>query len=146
MKPLVISLLLFAAACAAQTSTASSSSADEQQVRNSIDQIVQAVLHYDTAALNRLYADDFVALRADGTLQSKQERIQSLSSTRPEQIQVSNVQVRLKGDTAVATLDTIQKAKDGKEVRARFLQVWEKHGGHWQEAALAGGRLEQGTH
>lgn len=97
----------------------SSSSADEQQVRNSIDQVVQAVLHYDTTAFNRLYADDFVALRGNGTLQSKQERIQSLASTRPQHIQSSNVQVRLKEDTAVATLDTIQTAKEGQEMRAR---------------------------
>lgn len=64
-----------------------------------------AVLSSDTGAMNSLLADDYTAITANGTLQTKQDWLASLRSGRVHitTLDITDRKVRFYGDTAVVT-------------------------------------------
>jgi ketosteroid isomerase-like protein len=81
----------------------------KHESRHEIDQMEEAwrnaVLKSDTALMDSLLADDFMAISANGTLQTKEETLAKLSSGRVHYtgLEVSDRKVRFYGTTALVT-------------------------------------------
>jgi ketosteroid isomerase-like protein len=77
--------------------------------RHEIDQLEEvwrnAVLKGNTAAMDSLLADDYMAITASGTLQTKEQALDNLKTgrTRITALDVSDRKVRFYGTTAVVT-------------------------------------------
>ena len=140
MRPtfVVLILLVTAALVPAQKqsgSTAQHASVD-QIIRTLDNERIQAQIHADAAALDRIYADDFVGVGPSGTVRTKPQVIADFTSARLkfQSITTDEVQVRVYGNTAVETGRSIMTGEDkGKTVpqHTRFTRVWVKQHGRW---------------
>jgi ketosteroid isomerase-like protein len=81
----------------------------KHESRHEIDQLEEewrnAVLKSDTALMDSLLADDFMAISANGTLQTKEQTLAKLSGGRVHYtvLEVSDRKVRFYGTTALVT-------------------------------------------
>ena len=101
---------------------------------------IQAQVGADAAALNRLYAEDFIGIGPSGTVRTKAQVIADFTSgsLRFQSITTDDVQWRVYGDTAVETGRSTMNGQDrGKTVPRdnRFTRVWVKRQGSWQLVA-----------
>ena len=90
--------------------------------------------------LASLLADDFVITVEDGTTYSKTGYISHSAepSTRVEVAEISDIKVRMHGNTAIVTGAYYERgATDGKhyEYHDRFTDTWMKTGSRWQVVA-----------
>ena len=101
---------------------------------------IQAQIGGDAAALDRLYAEDFIGIGPSGTVRTKAQVIADFTSgsLRFQSITTDDVQWRVYGDTAVetgrSTMDGQDKAKAVPRDN-RFTRVWVKRQGRWQLVA-----------
>jgi len=101
-------LIPIAIACA-QTARAGMPRTQKHEVRHEIDQLEDtwrdAVMKGNTAAMDSLLADDYMAISASGTLQSKQQTLDNLRSGRVHftTLDISDRKVRFYGTTALVT-------------------------------------------
>jgi ketosteroid isomerase-like protein len=81
------------------------SASAEVAVRQLHSEIVQAQLNSDTAALDRLWADDHIFTNPLGAVQTKAQRLAEIQSggRKLELFSVVDVQVHVYGNTAVVT-------------------------------------------
>ncbi|HTW31277.1 MAG TPA: nuclear transport factor 2 family protein [Candidatus Sulfotelmatobacter sp.] len=129
--------------CAAQRVTVRPrmvSGADEQEtVREIIDmerQSREASIHRDAEFCQRALADDYVAITPLGQVTTKQDTISARKSgqLRYETINVSDMVVRVYGDTAVVTARADVKGHQmGEDFSGpyRYTRVWVRRTGHW---------------
>lgn len=101
---------------------------------------IQAQIGADAAALDRLYAEDFIGIGPSGTVRAKEQVIADFTSgnLRFQSITTDEVQWRVYGDTAVETGRSTMNGQDkGKTVPRdnRFTRVWVKRLGRWQLVA-----------
>jgi len=101
---------------------------------------IQAQVGADAAALNRLYAEDFIGIGPSGTVRTKAQVIADFrsGSLRFQSITTDDVQWRFYGDTAVETGRSTMNGQDrGKTVPRdnRFTRVWVKQQGRWRLVA-----------
>ena len=89
--------------------------AQKHESRHEIDQLEDewrsAVLNSDAKAMDSLLADDYMAITASGTIQTRDEALQNLRSRRVHitSLTITDRKVRFYGTTAVVTsLATIQ--------------------------------------
>ncbi|MGA2022021.1 MAG: nuclear transport factor 2 family protein [Candidatus Sulfotelmatobacter sp.] len=109
------------------------SSGDEQDVRIAVEKVQQAILKHDANALDQLYGDDLTVHYADGSTADKSARIKTATTT-GRGFRVSEEKIKLYGTTAVVT-GISSSNKDAPS--SRFMQVWVKRAGGWQEVALS---------
>lgn len=135
-------ILLIAAAATAQTLNESRvrNNGVQQTIRKLDDERIQAQIHADPAALDRLYADDFIGVGPSGTVRTKPQVIEDFTSGKLkfQSITTDEVQVRVYGITAVETgRSTMQGQDQGKPVpqETRFTRVWVKQQGRWRLVA-----------
>ena len=112
----------------------------EQTIRQLDNERIQAQIHADAAALDRLYADDFIGVGPSGTVRTKPQVIADFTSgdLKFQSITTDEVQVRVYGNTAVETGRSTMTGQDkGKTVPSdtRFTRVWVKQRGHWRLVA-----------
>ena len=98
---------------------------------------IQAQIGADAAALDRLYAEDFIGIGPSGTVRTKPQVIADFTSgnLRFQSITTDDVRWRVYGDTAVETGRSTMNGQDkGKTVPRdnRFTRVWVKRQGRWQ--------------
>ncbi len=108
----------------------------------------QAVLKGDTAALDRMTADDYTVINISGQLLTKAEVVKAIKSAslKYEQLENDEIQVRVYGDTAVLTGRTTQKGQfNGKDIsgQTRFTRVYLKQHGKWQAVAFQATRIAE---
>ncbi|MBV8543477.1 MAG: nuclear transport factor 2 family protein [Acidobacteria bacterium] len=101
---------------------------------------IQAQIGADAAALDRLYAEDFIGIGPSGTVRTKPQVIADFTSgsLRFQSITTDDVLWRVYGDTAVETGRSTMDGQDkGKAVPRdnRFTRVWVKRQGRWQLVA-----------
>jgi ketosteroid isomerase-like protein len=101
---------------------------------------IQAQIHADAAALDRIYADDFIGIGPSGTVRTKPQVLADFTSgdLRFQSISTEDVQVRVYGNTAVETGRSIMNGQDKGQVVPRdnrFTRVWVKKQGHWRLVA-----------
>jgi ketosteroid isomerase-like protein len=142
---LILILLVHASYAPAQRREADHSSSarasTEDEIKNLEEARNQAVVHGDAAALDRMTSDDYTFITLRGELRTKSEIVQGFrsGSFHYESRQISDLKVRVYGDTAVVTGRSIQKGmENGKDYSGdyRFTRVYVKQNGHWLSVAL----------
>jgi len=131
---MMASLLLLAAVCA----NAQSQSVDE--IRKIDRERIQAQIHADHAALDRIYADDFIGVGPSGTVRTKREVLADFASgsLKFQSITTDDVRIRVYGNAAVETGLSTMKGRDAEKVvpeENRFTRVWIKEDGRWRLVA-----------
>ena len=112
----------------------------EQAIRQLDNERIQAQIGADAAALDRIYADDFIGVGPSGTVRTKTQVITDFTSgdLKFQSITTDEVQVRVYENTAVETgLSTMVGQDKGKAVPrdTRFTRVWVKQQGRWRLVA-----------
>src|SRR5919199_6234319 len=112
----------------------------QQAIRRLDNERIQAQIHADAVALERIYAPDFIGVGPSGTVRTKPQVISDFTSggLRFQSITTDDVQVRVYGNTAVETGRSTMNGQDkGKAVPrdTRFTRVWVKQQGRWRLVA-----------
>ena len=112
----------------------------EQTIKQVDNERIQAQIHADAAALDRIYADDFIGIGPSGTVRTKAQVLAVFTSHHLtfQSITTAEVQVRVYENAAVETgLSTMIGQDKGKTVPRdnRFTRVWVKQQGHWRLVA-----------
>ena len=115
-------------------------SGDQEIIRQIVDmerQAKEASLRRDAEFSLRTLADDYVAITPLGQVTTKQETISARRSgqLRYESMNVTDMVVRLYGDTAVVTARADVKGHQlGEDFSGlyRYTRVWVRRNGHWQ--------------
>jgi len=140
-KTFVLAVLVLTAASIALGQEQSARRDLRRSVGQAIRQIdherVQAQIGADAAALNRIYADDFIGIGPSGTVRTKAQVIADFTSgdLKFQSITTDDVRVRVYGNTAVETGRSTMIGQDrGKTVPRdnRFTRVWIKQVGRWR--------------
>ena len=143
-RTLVIAALALTATSIAvaqkQTADREQRSSVEQAIRQLDNERIQAQIGADAAALDRIYADDFIGVGPSGTVRTKAQVISDFTSgdLKFQSITTDEVQVRVYENTAVETgLSTMIGQDKGKAVPrdTRFTRVWVKQQGSWRLVA-----------
>ncbi len=139
MRRIIVIALLLTTVSVAQTPQAKSEQKRslEQVIRQLDHERIQAQINADVAALDRIYAADFIGVGPSGAVRTKRQVLSDFKSheLKFQSITTDEVQVRIYGNTAVETgLSTINGQDKGKAVPRdnRFTRVWVKRQGHWQ--------------
>jgi ketosteroid isomerase-like protein len=131
--------------------------AERHESRHEIDQLEQtwkdAVIHRNVQAMNTLLADDYIAITANGTLQSKEQTLDNLKAGNLHfsSIEFTDRKVRFYGQTALVTsrAEVNGNAGDGDIAGSyRFTRVYvhDGHGG-WKIVSFEASRIrEPGDH
>ena len=143
-RTLVIAVLALAAASIAggqeQSPRSDQKSSVEQTIKQLDNERIQAQIHADATALDRIYAEDFIGIGPSGTVRHKPQVLSDFTSghLKFQSITTDEVQVRVYENTAVETgLSTMVGQDKGKAVPRdnRFTRVWVKHQGRWRLVA-----------
>ena len=141
MKIPLLSLAFFAGLVTGCVSPASGIKSDPIAALGQLDrERIQAQIGADAAALNRLYAEDFIGIGPSGTVRTKAQVIADFTSgsLRFQSITTDDVRVRVYGNAAVETGRSTMDGQDkGKTVPrdTRFTRVWVKQQGRWRLVA-----------
>jgi uncharacterized protein (TIGR02246 family) len=128
MKPLVLAALISFVAlplALSQTPSSTDNNTAEQEVRAVIEQYRTALTKGDTAALERIWADDYTFINASGAVLTKAERLanQKSGATKLSTIETNpDMKIRVYGgDVAVAiNRVTIKGQYSGKATSGQF--------------------------
>ena len=143
-RALLITVLVFAVAptCEAQEESPSSDqkSSVEETIRKLDNERIQAQIHADAAALDRIYADDFIGVGPSGTVRTKPQVISDFTSgdLKFQSITTDEVQVRVYENAAVETGPSTMLGQDKGKADprdTRFTRVWVKQQGRWRLVA-----------
>ena len=149
-------LIPIALACA-QTARAGMPRTQKHEVRHEIDQLEDAwrnaILKSNTAAMDALLADDYMAISASGTLQSKEQTLENLRSGRVHftTLDISDRKVRFYGTTALVTsVATIAGTTADGAISGnyRYTRVYVRNAqGVWKVVSFEASRMrEPGEH
>ena len=137
---LLVTLPAFAGQHVAVHPRTSLDSADQATIREIVDmerQAKEASLHRDPDFSQRTLAEDYVAITPLGQVTTKQDTVSARKSgqLRYDTIDVSDMVVRVYGDTAVVTARADVKGHQlGEDFSGpyRYTRVWVRRTGHWQ--------------
>ena len=104
----------------------------------------------DRAVLDRILAEDFVAVRGNGMSQSKAALIDAATSPIRDIRSVSwdNVQIHVRGDTAIVTgRSYLEGTSEGRDISNanQYADVYVRRGGEWKIIAARITRTSPGT-
>jgi ketosteroid isomerase-like protein len=121
---------------------------DEQAIRQLLNEISTALGRNDAAALDRIYADDYTLVNESGVLTTKAPRLAAIKSgeLKYESVGFDEVNVRLYGNTAVATYRVTSKGQlKGQEIGGQFraTSTYMKMKGRWQLVAAQVTRITE---
>ena len=142
---LVLSMIAHANCTLAQTNQTDLSPKPQTTVEREIVGLEearnQAVLHGDVKALDRMTSDNYTFITLKGELRTKADILKGFASGsfHYESRQISDLKVRVYGDTAVVTGRSVQNGmENGKDYSGdyRFTRVYVKEKGHWVTVAL----------
>ena len=136
----LVALPVFAAQHVAVHPRTSLDPADQTTIREIVDmerQAREASLQRDPDFSQRTLAEDYVAITPLGQVTTKQDTVSARKSRqlRYDSIDVSDMVVRLYGDTAVVTARADVKGHQlGEDFSGpyRYTRVWVRRSGHWQ--------------
>src|SRR5438094_10614143 len=88
-----------------QSARGSQETSVEETIKKLDNERIQAQIHADATALDRIYADDFIGVGPSGTVRTKPQVILDFTSDdlKFTSITTDSVQVPVDGDTAVET-------------------------------------------
>ena len=137
----VAALFVLATLCG----SAAGQSVEDQIKKMEIDRAA-AVVKGDLALLDKETSEDYTLINMNGQMSDKSQMINAFKSGQSKLTQddVSDMKVRVYGDTAVVTGKvTVKGTMGGKDATgaAMFTRVYVKKGGHWQSVALQQTRI-----
>jgi ketosteroid isomerase-like protein len=147
MKKLVMALLLAGSSVAlgdpAKTDTASIEKTILQMERD----WTNASLKKDFATLDRIMADDWVALDYEGKTETKAQSIGELKSgsSTNQSVELGEMKVRVFGNTAIVTGSDVEKSTyKGKDSSGRYVwtDVFVNRNGRWQAVASQSAKVK----
>ena len=108
-----------------------------RQIQELERQAKDASVHRDAAFAERMLADDYIAITPLGQVITKGHTIAARRSgqLRYDSIDISDMVIRVYGNTAVVTARAEVRGKDlGEEFSGpyRYTRVWIRRSGHWQ--------------
>jgi ketosteroid isomerase-like protein len=136
MKTIVV--LSFLLCVAASAAAAPSISTAELQIRQSEQQLNDALSTLDAKTIDKIWADDFVFVNPSGRISNKAKRMAGLkpSDSTPSLVStLDDVQVRVFGALAVAIVKTTWRGiVDSKPTAESYVatHVWNRSAGRWQ--------------
>ena len=138
----IVAVFLLLSASTARPVKASDSS-DTEFIKFLEDAWVNAIVHKNIDVLNRVMAEDFKGVSANGQQYTKQEAITDVRSGfyTVESMQLQNVSVSFLGDMALVKFYQNEKSKLGEENsggRYAFTDVWVKRDGEWRAISSQG--------
>jgi ketosteroid isomerase-like protein len=129
---------------AAPAISPAANSDDTKQVITRLErEWVAAILAKDTAMIDRLLADDFVGTTNDQKY-FKDDAIEDVQTGMHESLELNNIDIRVFGNTAIATMNQDEKSRHVKEDfsgKYLFTNVWVKTDGQWRAVASHGSRI-----
>lgn len=153
---LTVPLLLFALQASAVQPKSSMPRAQRHESRHEIDQLEQswrnAILQQNVSALDSLLADDYIAITANGTLQSKDDTLANLRSGNLHfgTIEFSDRKVRFYGNTALVTSKAeVSGAVGDSDISGsyRYTRVYVRDArGAWKIVSFETSRIATGEH
>ena len=142
--PFLLAMLVALPALSAQRSTVRPrtifDSGDQATIREIIEmerQAKEASLRRDADFSQKTLADDYVAITPLGQVTTKQDTVSARKSgqLRYETINVTDMVIRIYGDTAVVTARADVKGHQlGEDFSGpyRYTRIWVRRTGHWQ--------------
>ena len=111
-----------------------------ERIRKLDQERIQAQIHADAMALNRIYADDFIGIGPSGAVRTKPQVLADFTSHELtfQSITTDEVRIRVYGNTAVETGRTTTVGQDKGNVVPRdnrFTRVWVRRQGRWRLVA-----------
>lgn len=143
-RTLVIAVLVLAAASIALGQKQSERRDQRRNVEQVIRQLdherIQAQIHADRVALERIYADDFIGIGPSGTVRTKPQVLADFTShdLKFQSITTDEVRIRVYGKTVVETGRSTMVGQDKGRVVPRdnrFTRVWVRRQGRWRIVA-----------
>jgi ketosteroid isomerase-like protein len=139
-------MLVLACIVAAETLALGQAGNVEQSIKAKTEQLNQAALKGDVATYDKLLADDYTSISVLGTTSNKAQILENIKSGRLkfEAIDVSDMKVRLYGDTALVNSVVNVKGHFGDadvSGQWRSVRVWVKRNGQWQSVSFQATRI-----
>jgi ketosteroid isomerase-like protein len=143
-RTLIIAVLVLTAASTALGQTQSARRDRRRSVEQVIRQLdherIQAQIHADRVALDRIYADDFIGIGPSGTVRMKPQVLADFTShdLKFQTITTDDVRIRVYGNTVVETGRSSMVGQDKGRVVPRdnrFTRVWVRRQGRWRIVA-----------
>ena len=115
--------------------------ADVEAIRKIEEERNQAIIHGDAAALERMTSDDYTFVTLRGEMLGKSEIVRNFSTgaAKYQSRTISDLNIRVYGDSAVVTGRAVQKgAENGKDYSGDywFTRVYVRQGRSWKTVAL----------
>jgi ketosteroid isomerase-like protein len=134
-------VFLLLAQTVSQNKHAPNEAAGKQQILDLEQERNRAIVKGDAAALEQMTSDDYTFITLRGELRTKAEIVQGFrsGSFHYDNRRISDLNVRMYGDTAVVTGRSVQTGREnGKDYSGdyRFTRVYVKRDGAWQTVAL----------
>ena len=110
-----------------------------------------AQLSNNLTEVDRLLADDYLGISANGTLETKADEMtrRRSGSLQITQLELSDIKVRIYGDTAVVTsrADLIGK-NAGRDIsgRYRYTRVYSNRDGQWRIVSFEASKISEERH
>ena len=109
----------------------------------------QAQLNNNVGEVDRLLADDYLGISANGTLETKADELtrRRSGSLHITQLELSDIKVRIYGDTAVVTSKADLIGKNGdRDIsgRFRYTRVYSNRQGQWRIVSFEASRVSGG--
>jgi ketosteroid isomerase-like protein len=118
----------------------------EQEVQKLERQWLDAYEKHDSAAMDKIVANDWMGTFPDGRVQTKESVMKLVKSPRPPEMPspkfyTEEVKARAYGDTVILTGRIITEWPGGNKQTARYTDTWVKRNGSWQVVAshMSGG-------
>ncbi|MGB8538234.1 MAG: nuclear transport factor 2 family protein [Acidobacteriaceae bacterium] len=110
----------------------------------------QAQITNNVSVVERLLADDYLGISANGTLETKADELsrRRSGSLRITQLDLSDIKVRIYGDTAVVTSKAELVGKNGdRDIsgRYRYTRVYSNRDGQWRIVSFEASRITGGN-
>jgi ketosteroid isomerase-like protein len=110
----------------------------------------QAQLDNNTSIIDHLLADDYVGISANGTIETKAQvlAMRRAGTVRFTQLDLTDVKVRLFGDTAVVTSRADLQGTNGERDisgKYRYTRVYNRRLGQWKIVSFEASRIHDTT-
>jgi len=144
---LAIATLCLLSLVASQSATAKSATGVEDQIKKLEQDWALATIKSGAAAVDQYEADDIITTDPSGRVTDKSRDKTDLSSgdLKLQSMELSDMTVRVYGDTAVATgTNTLNGSYKGQDIsgKYRFTDTWVKRNGKWQVVATQGTKIQ----
>lgn len=112
----------------------------EQEVRQTLDAIADALVKNDVAALSNIYADSYTITNPQGETMNKTQRLDLIKNTKRESFSYGDVNIRVFGNTAIViaspTFTNVGANGERTNFKDRATLTMMKNGGRWQVVAV----------